>query len=152
MRATVITDASWCPRSGAGGWAAWITFDGGRRIKQGGAFHRAPANSSEAEMWASLNGVAIAGRNGATHVLLQTDCMDVVHKIKSRNKKAIYFSRKYGVTNVYAKHVKGHTTHVEPRYYCNRWCDKTAKHHMRQQRGDYATDTRSDNARQDCKI
>jgi hypothetical protein len=34
MKATVITDASFCSETRAAEWAAWITLDNGNRIKR----------------------------------------------------------------------------------------------------------------------
>ena len=84
LRATVITDASFCHRYRAAGWAAWVVvsegFDRNKRTeKRYGAFHRKPRNSTEAEKWACFNGLWLAARMGAEYALIQTDCLSVVN-------------------------------------------------------------------------
>lgn len=140
MRATVISDASYCPETKAGGWAVWATLDGKERARQSGAFKTRPPSVNYAELWAALNGLVIARNMGAVEVLLQTDSLSVVQWINGKggdhmrkHVAALLRTHAPGLT-VRAKHVKGHTTHAEPRFWCNRWCDAEAGKHMRRQR------------------
>lgn len=129
LKATVITDASYCPRTRAGGWAAWITSDEGR-TQHAGCFKDLAKTPTEAELWAMLNGIWLAYEAGATEILVQSDCTGAVHLINSKCPETRLFK---GV-HIYARHVKGHTDIKEPRFYVNRWCDEEAKKHMRKQR------------------
>jgi ribonuclease HI len=136
LKATVISDASFCAQTKAAGRAFWITIDGGERIKKSGKFKTTPKNPSQAELWAALNGLAIALSRNCEFVLLQTDCLQVVKLLKDKNSKYL----KEIVTNIShdfqiaTKHVKGHSVVQDKRSYVNRWCDKQAKIHMMEQR------------------
>lgn len=127
MWATVITDASFCPNTRAAGWGAWVTLDDGRRLKHSGRFRNTPSGVNEAELWAALNGIHIAHHAGALNVLVQTDCAHVV-RLFQQGLVDVGSRPPNGV--VESKHVKGHTTKGEARYWVNRWCDANARRHM----------------------
>jgi ribonuclease HI len=139
MRATVIADASFCSRTKAGGWAVWVAYDGGTKGQHSGMFRSRPPSSGIAELQAVLNGLWIAHQNGARDILIQTDCMSVVHAINGVGAYAKLYrdahTKHFADATVRAKHVKGHTTIADARSWCNRWCDTEAKRHMRKQRG-----------------
>lgn len=146
LRATVITDASFDPETGAAGWAAWIRHnnDGGVPVTQSGKIRGRCQNSTEAEIKAAINGVFIAARCGATHVLLQSDCMSVIHLAKGTAKspwmldlwnEAMYSAPFAGLV-IRGKHVKGHGPINSARAYVNDWCDKYSRQHMRRGRKD----------------
>ena len=134
--ATVITDASFSNIDKSAGWAAWINVDGlGHSIKRYSSFSRGVATSLEAEAKAVINGVWLAKMYGAEAVLVQTDCMTVVHLIDGTTKKAHRLIRQWNTWKleaciqdvlIRAKHVKGHTQTKDARSYVNRWCDKMA--------------------------
>lgn len=137
MKATVITDASFCPETGAAGWAAWVAHDKGK-IKRFGAFKRPPKNSGQAELWAALNGVALAAKAGAIDVLLQTDCMEVVNLLNGNKHKVYQALALVGIKEtikVSTFHVRGHThsSWKGARFWVNRWCDGRAGAVMREQ-------------------
>lgn len=145
--ATVIADASFCPRTRAAGWAAWVTINlpeqtDPLRIKQYGAFYQPPKSSREAELWAVWNGIWIAYNNGARDILAQTDCLDVVRNPSSGRAGMSYSQvrkRYWPEARVRFRHVKGHTdssVFTGPRFYVNRWCDRHAGLVMRKQRQD----------------
>ncbi|QDP54006.1 MAG: putative ribonuclease H [Prokaryotic dsDNA virus sp.] len=143
MRATVITDASFCPRTKAAGWAAWIRIDGmDTPIKKYAEFKTPVRTAMQAEMLAAINGIWLAKQHGATTILLQTDCLAVVHMVEGRTKKQHLkdgFTRaaaSAGILglNYTARHVRGHTDVADARSYVNRWCDGRAKAAMRRQR------------------
>lgn len=145
MRATVITDASFCPKTKAAGWAAWVRIDGRKEpIKKYGAFKQSVENSRDAEMLAAINGVFIAAREGATQVLVQTDCLAVVHMFEGVTVQQTIkdaFTRaqaKAGILglNVSSKHVRGHTNDPASRSWVNRWCDEQAGKEMRAHRAE----------------
>lgn len=141
VRATVITDASFCHRLKAAGWAGWVRIDGQPLIKEAGRLTPC-ATSTEAEVKAALNGAWVAGRAGATHVLIQSDCMAVLHLINGRTKSPTLrqlwaeFRRLplCAGLRVTGRHVKGHGPVIDRRTFVNDWCDREAGYHMRQQR------------------
>lgn len=141
-RATVITDASFCDRTKAAGWAAWIRLDGVPPIKRFGAFLDRPDGIATAEIWAAINGICIAVRAGADEVLVQSDAMAVIDAVQG--KPHHHYPRLWRelfqptltrldlrIPHVRAKHVRGHTTTQDARSYVNRWCDQHAKREMR---------------------
>lgn len=138
MRATVITDASFCNRTKSGGWAAYIAYDGGTKERRSGQFRSRPPNSGIAELQAVLNGIWIAYQRGARDILIQTDCMAVVHAIKGVGGYASAYRdarlKHFSDAAIRAKHVRGHTSINDARSYCNRWADAEAGRHMRAQR------------------
>lgn len=145
-RATVITDASFCATTGAGGWAAWVRLDTIKGpVKQSGCFHERQTSSTFAEVYAALNGIWIARALGATEILLQSDCMTVKHLRDGRCKspglvkawtEALGREDMAGI-KVSVRHVKGHNYHrtKDARTFVNDWCDRKAKEHMVMQRG-----------------
>ena len=142
-RATIITDASYCPKTGAAGWAAWVRIDGrADAVKRYAEFKQPVGCSRDAEMLAAVNGLWLAAQHGVTEALLQTDCLAVVHMLNGETKQKRLrnaFTRalaKAGVLQmrVSGRHVRGHTTVADARSYVNRWCDKHAKTAMVRQR------------------
>lgn len=136
VRATVITDASF--RGGYGGWAGWLRIDGHPLpIKESGQL-RSCENSTVAEVMAAANGVWLAAYYGATHILLQSDCMAVIHLTqrltKSERLLGIWrelMDRPHMVgVHVTGRHVKGHGQIKDARTWVNDWCDKNARRHM----------------------
>lgn len=131
MRATVITDASWCPDTKVGGWAAWISPDIGARVQKSGIFKQKVQNSSEAEIQAAINGCMIAYAMGARTILLQSDCLAISSAMEKRpmwkKRQALHFPD----AKIRYRHVKGHTSNSNSRSYVNRWCDAEARAHMR---------------------
>ena len=133
--ATVITDASYCHKSKKGGWASWIKIDGRvEAVRKYGSFKSRLPNSLEAEKRAALNGMTIAKSYGAEGILLQTDCLSVIHLVDGTTKqkklidewiKLLSSCGLLGLT-IKGRHVKGHTNKSEPRFFVNRWCDKKA--------------------------
>jgi len=136
MKATVITDASFCPDTASAGWAAWVAYDKGK-IKQYGAFKRKPKDSAQAELWAAINGIAIASKAGAKKILLQTDCqqvVDLINREKDKVYQALALAKITDKPTIDAIHVKGHTNKSGARFWVNRWCDEKAGIVMREQR------------------
>ena len=142
LRATVITDASYHPDTKAGGWAAWVKGDGGMVFRQSGPLPEA-VNSTVAEVMAAANGVFLAANGGATQILLQSDCMAVIHLIQGKTQsprilevwaRLMSFTCMRGVV-VTARHVKGHGTIKDARTWVNDWCDRHARTHMERMRG-----------------
>ena len=139
MRATVITDASFCQQQCVGGWAAWVAMDNGLKIKQAGPLTRqAPANSIQAELMAVINGIWLAHTNGATYILVQSDCEGALHVLNGRSRSEALNKiwqaamDRYGFfQTLETRHVKGHTTNGDARSWVNRWCDMEARKYMK---------------------
>ena len=141
LRATVITDASYCPLTGAGGWAGWIKIDNLATIKESGVLLQS-ANSTAAEVMAAANGVWCAARAGARQLLLQSDCMAVIHIVGGRSRaphlieiwQTLMAMPVMAGVQITARHVKGHGVVKDARTWVNDWCDKTARVHMERKR------------------
>lgn len=136
MKATIITDASFCPKTKAAGWAVWISSDSMKGVKQSGQFKVPPNTNTQAELWAAYNGMVLAYRLGARRLLIQSDCTTVGAALRRPNGKhgfADIASLMPGASFEY-RHVKGHTKLSAARYYVNRWCDENARLHMKQAR------------------
>lgn len=145
LRATVLTDASYCPYLKVGGWAAWVRIDNrAEAVKQQGMLlWDILDDSGMAEAMAAANGIWLAANLGAKAILLQTDCMAVVHLINGQSMKserlltvwaklwALPIMRGVEVT---ARHVKGHGPVVNARTYVNGWCDRAAREEMEKAR------------------
>lgn len=141
ITATVITDASHCPRLNVGGWAAWVRVDGTTTpIKGYGVLKGNPTDATVAEIYAALNGIWLATQHGAGDILLQTDCLAVVNLVNMtaksnriitvwRNGLSQGWFRK--VKTLRAKHVPGHKEVTNARSWVQDWCDAHAGKAMR---------------------
>ena len=144
-RATVITDASHCPHYDVGGFGAYVRIDGiSDALKFSGPLKGPIGSSTFAEVRAALIGIWYAYRNGGTHILLQTDCMTLIHLRREQCKSASLvelwrsaFDRPDmpDLSTVSARHVKGHGVIKDARTWVNAWCDDVAKQHMKKERG-----------------
>lgn len=138
LKATVITDASFCHQTRAAGWAAWVSIDGHfAAIKMAGATKVKPLNSTFAEIYAALNGIWLAHQHGADTVLIQSDCMTVIHLVAGRCKNTEMVrlwteAMALIPVKLTARHVKGHNYGrvKDARTFVNDWCDKQAYFHM----------------------
>lgn len=143
-RATVLTDASHCPHYDVGGFGAYIRVDGIKdAIRQSGPLVGPIGSSTFAEVRAALNGIWYAYQHGATHILLQTDCMTLIHLNNGQCKSArlvemwqTAFDRPDmpELANISTRHVKGHGVIKDARTWVNAWCDEVAKQHMKKER------------------
>lgn len=143
---SILTDASWCPRTKAVGMGYWIVCNRGRKV--GGSYYRMRAESSGvAEMAAACNAIKVAvttgHARGGDRILLQLDSEEAIKKIMSITplvntaefiRKEI---RRHTVDlsiRLEVKHVKAHTNGNTPRTYVNNQCDLIAKKYMKQAR------------------
>lgn len=137
LGATVISDASFCHKTFAAGWAVWVRVDGvSDPITQSGTFHKRPSTSTEAEMLAALNGIWLASRRGATKILVQSDAQAVVDIINRPRSHYFWLGVQKAIGPnliLRAAHVKGHTLINDSRSFCNR-CDAEARKAMQLQR------------------
>lgn len=148
---TIITDASYCPVTGAAGAGFWVTSDSGREI--GGQAHPETCDDpTHAEMWGMLVGLKAALqtnkiRAGAI-LLFQCDSTGAMRHLENEPSRTTYLDvyrefhsllSQYNL-QVQFKHVKGHSnSDYGSRYYCNNYCDTTAKRFMKQRRGQLQT-------------
>lgn len=152
MNVTVICDASFCPETGASGWACWVACDRGRNGHDD-QFTKLLTNNTESEMKAIVNAIYFGMRENLIEpgdsLLLQTDCQSAIdaftgsrtlipdcerESVKVLGKLMVEQQLKYTF-----RHVKGHTNRPEPRFATNRSCDKRAKKHMRIRRTNVET-------------
>ena len=143
---TVFADASFDHRSGIAAFAGW--FRAAERVhKISKVSERRFASSNEAELVALCATVLVALRRQRSFgdgdfVVAKSDCTYAVEHLKNRNGGTTETERRmvarvhdrlnaHGL-RFYVRHVKGHTTLSEPRFYVNRWCDEEARRLMRQ--------------------
>lgn len=140
--ATILTDASFCPRTGAAGFGYWIASDRGKKGGGGPILHPCE-NSGDAEAMAIVNTLFIARKHGLVEhgdeVLIQSDSTEAIAGLKKARWPKIHkeFVTLCLTLDVRFKHVKGHTnreTHKQARYGANRACDQRARLYMRQER------------------
>ena len=103
MKATIISDASWCHHSGAGGWAAWAKADGSDSVIWSGSFDkRAPTTAGEAELFAIANALHQADASGmledGAQIMLQSDCVYALGCVLFWVKTAVESKHKDGAT------------------------------------------------------
>lgn len=147
MWVTVMTDASWCPDTKAGGFGYWVVSDRGRH-GGGGELKQLPGCATEAEMMAVVNGLhcalklAIAQKGDG--ILIQTDCqwaITVFNLVSLSNLpenakqflpilKAFKALKEKHELRIVFRHVKGHSVRKNPRYIANNMCDKRARQGM----------------------
>lgn len=147
MLITLITDASYCPNTGAAGYGYWVVCARGRHVGSG-AMKNAVANNNSAEMMAIANALYQSYNHGLVlsgdHVLIQTDCQAAILGFEGKRKNiteeelgvAAYLVKlksTIGITLGF-RHVKGHTRGKTPRTWVNNNCDALAGKAMAQAR------------------
>lgn len=131
---TIVTDASFCDKTKAAGWAVWIVCDEGR-YKHFGGFKTKIDKPHEAEIKAILNGLYFAKKQFVVsqyHIV--TDCQAAIDHLKNTLEWQAQVKNIIGNGIVTFSHVKAHTKKEDKRSYVNRWCDKQAKVYMQKQR------------------
>ena len=144
MIVTIVSDASFCPKSGAAGYGVWIASNRGKKAF-GNQFRHKMTSSNEAEVCAIVNAICFALKTryliASDTLVIDTDCRAAIQLLNRRRKSStkreqtaleIYTSlvTKYNLT-VYMKHVKAHTKSKDNRSLSNGYCDETAKANMR---------------------
>ena len=144
--ATVLTDASYCPRTQIAGWAGWIKIDGQEAIRRYGPLKATKvAGSAEAEMYAVLNGIWIALQAGAEAILVRTDCDAVIKAATISGGRGKLGKLWHEATQrpdlkparLEFRHIKGHGEIKCRASWVNDWCDKHAKKAMKEARREY---------------
>ena len=142
---TINTDASFCSKTGVGGYAFWIKSDL-FTLKEFGAFNQSCLNSTDAELKCIINAVARLVSNKDVNfsyvLVINTDSKGAISWMRNpKNEVAKIFqfylkelNAKGYLKTVAYKHVKGHTNVNDSRSFVNRWCDEMAGQEMRKQR------------------
>ena len=159
---TIYTDASVCPKTGAGGWAAWIKTAPGETALHSGAFKTRVTNSTDAEMRAIANALAIVKKLYDTKdciIVVVTDSQQAIGTIdivrfgdkKPLSKKTKRNRKKRGIPfkaladsivenqppciELRLNWVKGHNGNKDgARSYVNRLVDNASRKKMREAR------------------
>jgi ribonuclease HI len=139
--ATLLVDASWCPKTGAAGYGYWIASDRGK-LGGGAPMNGKLSSSNIAEMQAICNALFIVKKIGyilpGERVLIQSDSQAAILAFKKERiinlddeKFAIkVFNKLSKDVEINFRHVKGHTGRGEARFLANKHCDKHAKRSM----------------------
>lgn len=142
MLITLITDASWCPTTGVGGWAAFGVARGDRRRKWG-AFKEVAISATECELRAIANGLHMVSNVFATtkgdKIIIQSDNQEALDILKRKIMRyhdirvKIYRYLREMQINADFRHVKAHIPvgKRDKRHHVNVWCDHHAKNAMR---------------------
>lgn len=136
---TVFTDASWCPRTRVGGWAAWAKREDMGTFFKAASFKVTLPGSIEAECAAISNAVTLLHRanflGGDHHVLIKLDCRAVIDHIGRFVDKSSDLLDPYAVQLREAaervrclelRYVEGHCAYDTPRHHVNNRCDRAA--------------------------
>lgn len=162
---TIFADASVDPKTKVAGWACWIKANGAESIIRGAPLKKPVVDSTEAELSALANAVAVAAAVGVLsgHVLLQSDSADALSCILWGVKGAIQSPARDGYSfqrrrraprkeyhaaiaaidnarrktgiTIAVRHVRGHQE-GDGRQWVNRKCDEVAKRFMRERRAE----------------
>lgn len=151
--ASVFTDASFCHRTKAAGFAVWIKTDA-VTLRHAGAFKIAIDTAQQAETAALANGICAAlsrlDMQAGDMIVAASDCLRAIDIIEGRGtgiskgmQKVRNHVRKQlreRSVELRLKHVKAHQgVNAGPRHAVNEWCDGAAKTVMRAQRADRST-------------
>lgn len=137
---TLFCDASFCPKTKAGGFGGWVKFGfPPRTFRVGGVLDQCN-NAEEAEICAVIYTLTHAQNskwfntdfNWEGKVLvIQSDCQGAIRKLKPvMGKNLKHLKLKY----IKWKWVKGHSGYGNKRSAVNEFCDKQAKKYMYEER------------------
>lgn len=146
MLVTIISDASHCPHTLAGGYGCWIASNRGSK-EFGGPLNDAQ-DSAEIEAKAACNALHFAITSGLVKrkdvILIQVDALAALEMFSGRRKprhkeKEILewltdIAARNDLTLRY-RHVKGHTSTQDSRSRAQQKCDDLARQYMLQERG-----------------
>ena len=151
---TINTDASFCPETGASGYAFYAICDNFKIMKSGN-FKKKPTVSWEAELFCLGNAIhTVLSQTDlpeSKHIVINTDCDSMIGMLNRPQDK---IKQKWGVPvkqvhmlagrlknvcktpkkNLKYRHVKAHTSIKDARTWVNNWCDKEAKKWMNRER------------------
>ena len=146
MLVTLMTDASHCSKTNAGGFGFWCASNRGK-LAGGKPLQGKIKDSYEAEMKGVANALSIAIKAKlimhGDKVLIQLDNIGVIHCIRRKCKARedakevmdyIFKCKKDFSLDFECRHVKGHSNKVGSRFSANKHCDRIAKEQMKIQR------------------
>lgn len=150
MLITLITDASWCPRTKIGTWAAWYKASPTLHGRSSGRIRGLVETSEYAEIYAAINGLWSMIRDldpiVSAQVIAQTDCVGAVNLLNGNVSvvRPDYVDLRARVVALLAKraisakwrHVKGHVAASarEAKHHVNHWCDREAYRILEEER------------------
>jgi hypothetical protein len=139
--ATINCDASFKYDIKKGGWACWISYDGGRILRHG-VFKESINDSTEAELKSCCNAFHIIEKllkdkpiklvfvncdnSGVRSIIINKS---VTEKYKVEGELLLNHLAKY--EQVIALSIKGHQSSSEPRHWVNNWCDKQSRNYLK---------------------
>lgn len=137
---TITTDASYHGLHKVGAYAYWITCNLGR-LKAAGPLKGKIKNPDEAEIQCILNALHVAKQrigSKAKKIIVNTDSTNAIAVFENKEKEIKRWGLKwaehyrkqllagsYGLIEF--RHVKGHTSNKEAKFWVNNWCDTAAK-------------------------
>lgn len=139
MNHTIMSDASFCPQTGAAGYGFWIASARGK-VAGGGPFKGILKGICAAEMRAVCNAIFYGMQMGIIYqndyLLVQIDSMAAIHAFQGARKvrdseelEALQWLKKVKNDNglvISFRHVKGHTKRNKARHLANNHCDERA--------------------------
>lgn len=142
---TINTDASFCGKTNAGGWAFYIRHDK-FFSKKAGKFKSKVKDSSEAETKCIANALTEVlnqpNIGNTRRIIINTDSKIAIRQIERQITE--FGLRAHSLLNQLVeklkadsyefRHVRAHTGKNDKRSYVNEWCDKEAKSKMRAHR------------------
>jgi ribonuclease HI len=147
VKVVIISDASFCPETGASGFCYWAVS--GRGQKGGyGAISERVDNSITSEMMAMIQGLNDACANKLIltedDVLFRTDCKAAIDAFRNERKNIgaqetelvnyLYNFRIAHRLKIKFEHVKGHTGEDDKLSFVQAQCDKLARISMKRAR------------------
>lgn len=144
MIVTLMTDASHCPSTGAGGFGFWCVSNRGK-LMGGKPLSGRIQDAYQAEIKGVANSLVIGFRAGIIQqgdkVIIQLDNLAVVTGINGKLKKirkdinqVLNFINSFKIENnlsIECRHVKGHSKNTDSRSTANKHCDSRAKEQMK---------------------
>ncbi len=138
-----MTDGSFCPKTGAGGYGFWIASERGK-MPGGGPLKGICADSTEVEMKAVCNSLAASLYHelilSGDEVLIQLDSKNAIaafegKRIPGMEEELRVVETFKGIVETYSltiefRHVKAHSPNVNARNAANNHCDRRAKRGM----------------------
>lgn len=118
--AIVATDASFCPKSRASGYAFLIQRPGRKPYRRSGELDIKPTTNQQAEQWAIEQGILAAQQMGLRDLTVFSDCKSVINTLKKNPRRGIRYY-----------HIRAHTNKINLPASMNRWCDNEARRVMR---------------------
>ena len=91
MIVTIVSDASFCPKSGAAGYGVWIASNRGK-TRHGNQFKHKMNSSTEAEVCAIVNGICFALKTryliASDTLVINTDCRAAIQLLNNRRRSS----------------------------------------------------------------